>query len=74
MRMPADRRERRRPLDIRAMCDTKAYIMSGYVEGGSWRHPEYLDLPSVNQHFLTTTITRPPLLWIHVGTGTPGGF
>jgi hypothetical protein len=29
-----DERERRRPRDIRAMCDTKAHVMSGYVEGG----------------------------------------
>jgi hypothetical protein len=30
----ANGHERRRPRDIRGMCDTKAHIMSSYVEGG----------------------------------------
>ena len=31
---PTNSLERRRPRDIRGMCDTKAHIMSSYVEGG----------------------------------------
>jgi hypothetical protein len=30
----ANNHEQRRPRDKRAMCDTKAHVMSGYVEGG----------------------------------------
>ena len=30
----ADTHERQRPRDIRAMCDTKAHVMSSCVEGG----------------------------------------
>jgi hypothetical protein len=33
VRTPVDEHVRQRPRDIRGMCDTKAHIMSSYVEG-----------------------------------------